>query len=88
MTENKSLIEFPCNFPIKIIGNNTPNFEQEVLSIVRKHYPKLKDKNISSNASQQGNYLSLTITVFAQSQESLDALYLDLNQVSGLQMVI
>tara|TARA_Y100000588_G_C13422171_1_gene572064 strand:+ start:83 stop:349 length:267 start_codon:yes stop_codon:yes gene_type:complete len=88
MTDNTNLLQFPCNFPIKIIGNNTNTFELEVIKTVRNHYPDLKDSAISSNASKQGNYLAMTLTVFAQSQTSLDALYFDLNQLSDIQMVL
>lgn len=88
MTDNTHLLEFPCHFPIKIIGHNTDAFKLEVIKTVRNHYPDLKDSAISSNASKQGNYLAITVTVFAQSQKSLDALYFDLNQLSDIQMVL
>lgn len=89
--ENDELISFPCDFPIKIIGEITKEaelFEQEILSIAHKHHPELAEDRVSKRLSNGGNYLAITITVEAQSQEALDALYADLIKHPNAKMVL
>lgn len=88
MDDKTSLIDFPCNFPIKIIGKKTPAFADEIREITRKHFPDIKDTSIISQESQNGNYLSLTITPYVQDQESLDALYRELTKHPDIKMVL
>lgn len=88
MTEKQSLIEFPCDFLIKIIGNNHAAFELEIINIAKKHFPDTKDAAITTQLSQQGNYLSISITVFATDQDTLDALYRELTQHPDIKMVL
>lgn len=82
------MIDFPTNFPIKIIFKNIPGAIEELLSIVRHHHPELSEEAISQQVSQEGNYLSITATVLAKDQASLDALYLELTQYPHVKMVL
>lgn len=81
-TENKktSLMEFPCEFIVKIMGESSTAFEQKALLIVNRHFKKDQIKNISKRHSEQGKYLSFTVTVIAQNQEQLDSLYIELSE--------
>ena len=89
MTETtNSLMEFPCHFPIKVIGINSSNFTSDVTHIARKHFPALLDTDIQIQSSKNQNYLALTITVLAHTQKSLDALYLELTQHPDIKMVL
>ena len=88
MAGKQSLIEFPCDFLIKIIGNNRASFEFEITNIAKKHFPNTKDTAITTQLSQQGNYLSISITVFATDQATLDALYQELTQHPDIKMVL
>lgn len=85
---NKSLIEFPCDFPIKIIGNNTPVFLEEISTIVFSHFPDLDHQSLTHKTSQNSNYLAITVTVFAQNQSMLDAFYMAVNQHPDVKMVL
>jgi uncharacterized protein len=76
---NDSLLSFPCQFPIKIIGKNTPEFEGIVVAILNKHVPDLGEGAIILHPSEQQNYLSMTATINATSQAQLDNLYRDLS---------
>lgn len=78
MLENNELWQFPCDFPIKVMGKTTPEFEALVLSIIRKHAPDLTEGAIELRSSQNGNYLSITVTVRAQSKAQLDTIYQEL----------
>jgi putative lipoic acid-binding regulatory protein len=82
------MITFPCHFPIKIIFNNVPGAEEALLAIVRDHYPDLTDSAIKLKPSENGQYVSLTVTVVAQDQASLDMLYRQLTQHPHIKMVL
>ncbi|MDR2188265.1 MAG: DUF493 domain-containing protein [Azonexus sp.] len=73
-----SLLEFPCAFPLKIMGRAHDDLAAGVLAIVRRHAPDFDGATMETRASAQGNYLSLTCTVRATSKPQLDALYRDL----------
>ncbi|NCT56608.1 MAG: DUF493 domain-containing protein [Legionella sp.] len=91
MTENSkdsSLLKFPCDFPIKIMGKATDAFKNDIFSILKKHYPALKTDAIHMNSSKNGNFIAMSATVFAQDQPSLDALYQDLTQHPDIKMVL
>jgi putative lipoic acid-binding regulatory protein len=69
------LMQFPVDFPIKIVGKNELGFEPAITTIVREHAPDWDDTNIEARSSKGGNYLSLTVTIHATSREQLDNLY-------------
>lgn len=73
--ERQNLIEFPTRFPIKVMGGNHPEFAVTVLDVVRAHAPETEAAHLDIRNSSKGNYLSCTITVYAQSQEQLDRIY-------------
>jgi hypothetical protein len=73
--EPESLIEYPCDFPIKVMGRTQAGFAQAVLAIVQTHAPDFDGATMEMRASKKGKYLSVTCTVRAQSREQLDNLY-------------
>ncbi|MCL2636280.1 MAG: DUF493 domain-containing protein [Betaproteobacteria bacterium] len=73
-----SLLEFPCAFPLKIMGKAHDELAQSVLTIVSRHAPDFDGATMEMRTSSGGNYLSLTCTVRATSQQQLDALYREL----------
>ena len=79
MTEQSSLIEFPCDFPIKIMGRCQQEFTQVVLNIVKHHAPDFDETALEVRTSRNGAYLSLTCTICATSRAQLDALYQELH---------
>ena len=76
--ESDSLIEYPCDFPIKIIGKSQAGFAQTVLGIVRAHAPDFDGATMDMKTSKQGKYLSVTCTIRATSRQQLDGLYREL----------
>ena len=76
--EPESLIEFPCDFPLKVMGKTQSGFAQAVAAVVVRHDPGFDVASIEMRSSKHGKYLSLTCTVKATSREQLDALYQDL----------
>ncbi|MDQ6993457.1 MAG: DUF493 domain-containing protein [Mariprofundus sp.] len=83
-----ALLTFPCHFPIKVMGNNKQHFQEEITAIAREHIPLLNDNDIKCTASRTGKYLSITITITAESRAQLDSLYLAFNAHSAVQMVL
>jgi len=80
MTSYKdTLLEFPCDFPLKIMGKSEDQLAQIVLDIVTRHAPDFNATRMEMRASSGGNYLSLTCTIVARSKPQLDALYTDLS---------
>jgi hypothetical protein len=75
MPEQPSLIEYPCDFPIKIMGKAQQDFTQTALAIVKYHAPDFDMASMSVRASKNGTYLSITCTIRATSRSQLDALY-------------
>ena len=76
----ETLLEFPCVFPLKVIGRNVAEFEGEVLAIIQKHVPEAQRENVTRRPSTGNKYLALTVTFVAENQMQLDELYLELNR--------
>ena len=77
MAENDkdSLLEFPCEFPLKIMGATQDGFAEEIMRVVQQHAPEFDASHMEMRASSGGKYISLTCTVHATSKEQLDNLY-------------
>jgi putative lipoic acid-binding regulatory protein len=73
--EQPSLIEYPCDFPIKVMGKTQAGFAQAVLAIVREHAPDFDGSTMEMKTSKGGKYLSVTCVVRATSRRQLDDLY-------------
>ena len=71
----ESLIEYPSDFPIKVMGKAHPEFVQTLTVVVLRHDPGFDPATVEIRASKGGNYVSATFTVRATSREQLDALY-------------
>ena len=76
--QDPSLIEYPCAFPLKIMGATRAGFAQAVLEVVQRHAPDFDGATLEMKSSKHGKYLSITCTINATSREQLDALYQDL----------
>lgn len=73
--EETSLISYPCDFPLKIMGLAQPGFAQAVLEVVKQHAPDFDAATMAMKPSRGGKYLSVTCVIRATSREQLDALY-------------
>ena len=79
MNDDSSLLEFPCDFPIKIMGAGGPDFARMVVELVRRHSPDLDEARVKTQLSRTGRYQSVTVIVAARDRAHLDALYQDLS---------
>ena len=78
MIADTPLAEYPCDFPIKILGHTRAGFAQAMLEIVRRHAPDFDGSSMAMKSSKRGKYLSLTCVIRATSREQLDRLYREL----------
>jgi putative lipoic acid-binding regulatory protein len=85
---SETLFQFPCDFPIKVMGRHTDDFRSLVLGNVQKHTGNIEPANIEERPSKDGKYLSLTCTFKAQSKDQLDALYRELTTCERVLIVL
>jgi putative lipoic acid-binding regulatory protein len=85
---DESLIAYPCDFPIKIMGGTQDTFAQTMVDLVRLHDPAFDAGKMEMRPSAKGNYLSLTVTVRATSREQLDNLYRALSSHPMVKVVL
>ena len=83
-----TLLEFPCRFPIKIMGANEPDFTRHAMALVSSHVDDLRDDDIESRVSRNGRFLALTISIQARSKAQLDAIYRSLSQSKRVLMAL
>lgn len=88
MSTEPSLIEYPCDFPIKIMGRTEPGFAQAIIELVTRHAPELDSRNVEMRLSRKNRYLSITCTIRATSREQLDELYRELCDHPAVLMVL
>ena len=83
-----SLIEYPCDFPIKVMGEKVDGFIEAMLVIVRHFDPEWRDDRMTQRPSSAGKYLGLTLTIKATSREQLDELYRTLSTHPMVKVVL
>ena len=77
--QQEQLLKFPCSFPIKIMGRDENAFKETVVRIVQQHTGEISESDIRVAPSSKGNFVSVTITIEAESQQQLDSIYTDLS---------
>ena len=84
----KSLIEYPSAFPIKVMGTHVEGFTEAIVSIAQQFDPTFDAGTVESRPSKAGKYLGLTITVTATSRDQLDELYRTLSTHPMVKVVL
>ena len=84
----ESALEFPCEFPIKMMGRDTPEFRATARSLVEKHAGAVADDAIQATLSRNGRFVSVTVTITATSQQQLDAIYQDVTDHEDVLMAL
>lgn len=89
MSDNdETLLEFPTDFPVKIMGEKREGFAHAMVELVQRHAPDFKAETIEMRASSGGKYLSLTCTIRATSKAQLDALYREITAHPWVNMAL
>ena len=71
----KPLLEFPCDFPIKVMGETHETFSELMIAVIQQHRPDFDASRVEMRASSAGKYISLTCLVTVDSQAQLDNVY-------------
>ncbi len=89
LAENaETLIEFPCDFPIKVMGETHQHFTQEIIKTIKALMPSFDEADIEMRGSSGGRYISLTCTVHVTSKPQLDAIYRALTAHAMVKVVL
>lgn len=86
--KDENLLEFPCDFPIKMMGRDLPEFREVAVALVEQHVGKIPGDAIRTALSRKGNFLSITITIKAMNQQQLDDIYRDLTENDDILVVL
>jgi len=86
--ENDSPLQFPCEFPIKVMGRQAPDFEASILALISSHFGEIGPERVRSRASTNGSFISVTVTVQAESRAQLDAAYRSLTAAEQVLFVL
>lgn len=84
----KAQIEFPCAYPIRVMGLDENDFAGFVLEVVRRHDPQLDTQSVSYRPSRNGKYVSITVTITATSAAHIEALFIELKASGRVAMVL
>jgi putative lipoic acid-binding regulatory protein len=84
----ETLIEFPCDFPIKVMGETQPDFTTEIVKIIQTHIPSFDASRIEMRGSSGGKYISLTCSVHVTSKSQLDDIYRALTRHKMVKVVL
>jgi uncharacterized protein len=85
-TKFDELLEFPCQFPFKVLGVADEALVEQVITVLQQHAPG--DYNPTTKPSSKGNYMSVTITVTATSKDHLETMYSALGQIELVRVVL
>ncbi len=88
MVNDTELLVFPTDYPIKVVGRPSDEFRARVHAIMLRHAPALDPERISERLSENGNFLSISYGLVADSREQVVALVTDLKACDGVLMVI
>ncbi len=83
-----TLLEFPCDFPIKAMGPASDAFQAEVVAIMRRHVADFTEDAVVVRESREGRYRAITVTIRATSREQLDAIYHELTASDQVVMAL
>ncbi len=87
-TSEDTLLEFPCDFPIKAFGPSAEGFIDKVLSIIQPHTDPIMSESIQCRQSRGGKYDAVTVTITATSKSQLDAIYQGLTACPDVTMAL
>ena len=85
---SKSVLEFPTEYPIKIIGRPSDEFRARIHAVVLRHSPGLESERVSERLSGNGNFLSISYQLLAESREQIVALTEELKACDGVMMLL
>jgi putative lipoic acid-binding regulatory protein len=86
--EKKPEIEFPCQYPIKILGDAHQDLIEHVVKVMNTHAPKIAESDLKISHSSKGKWQSITAVIIATGKPQLDAIFADLKTSNRVKMVL
>lgn len=86
--DEDKLMTFPCDFALKVMGENIDNYSDYVLSICQKHVAGITKDCVHTRPSRNGKYIAVTVKLIATSRKQLDDLYIELNAHQHTKMAL
>lgn len=86
--DKKPKIEFPCKYPIKVLGEAHQELIEHVLRVMNTHAPKIAESDLKISHSSKGKWQSITVTIIATGKPQLDAIFADLKTSPRVKMVL
>lgn len=87
-SQQTSLIEYPCHFPIKVMGSSVDGFLEAIVNVVRHFDPAFDASTVEQRPSKGGNYMGLTLSVYVSHREQLDEVYRTLSTHPMVKVVL
>ncbi|MDW5376646.1 DUF493 domain-containing protein [Halomonas sp. HP20-15] len=81
-------VEFPCDYPIKVVGDAAPDFEATVIEVIEEHAPGIDRRTVNAVDSRNGKFRSIRVTITATGQDQLQALFASLKETGRVHMVL
>lgn len=81
-------IQFPCDYPIRVIGEQHATFRERVIEIARLHAPDLAEASVNVQQSRDGTYCSVRFTIVATGEAQLKAMHRALMAEPAVRMVL
>lgn len=88
MVDQPSLLQFPTDYPIKVVGRPSDEFRARVHATMLRHAPELDPERLTERLSENGNFLSISYAIVAQSSEQVIALVNDLKATEGVLTIL
>lgn len=88
MDEQEIRLEFPCRFPLKVIGINSKIFEKEVYDVLHLHGVSLDPSTVKNKFSSGDRYCSMSFEFEAQSREQVDQIYIQLSANPNVKWIL
>jgi uncharacterized protein len=88
MSQDETLLKFPCEFPIKVMGRNELGLEKLVVDIIVEHVKGFDVSAVTARESNAGKFISITATFTATSKAQIDAIYMALSKHRAVLMVL
>ncbi len=81
-------IVFPCDYPIKVVGDTRPDFQEDLFEVFVRHDPTMTISKVSRKYSREGKYVSITFMMLATSERQIKALFADLKTIESVKLVL
>lgn len=86
--DEDKLMHFPCDFALKVMGENIDDYSAYVLSVCQKHVADVTENCVHTRPSRNGKYIAVTVKLIATSRKQLDDLYIELNAYQHTKMAL